>query len=181
VTGVRSHLSNEILMDVLEGAAARGPAAEHLASCAECAARLAEAREGLALTRAVDVPEPPGMYWQSFPRQVAGRLAAAPAPRWRAWLLPGLATAMAVAAAVIFLPRPAPEAPPTPAPTLAAWSALPPAEEDPALPVLQALGPELDPALDCAGVAECLAELTDEESQDLVQTLRASSGKESLL
>jgi hypothetical protein len=40
--------------------------------------------------------------------------------------------------------------------------------------VLQALGPELDPALECGGVAECLADLTEEESEDMVQALRAS-------
>lgn len=180
MSGIRRHLSDESLMDVLDGAG--GPAARHLASCAECASRLAEAREGLALTRAVDVPEPPGLYWQSFPRQVARRIEAPVANRpWRSWVLRGVVAGVAVSAAAIgFLAIPVHRPDPQPAPRLPAWSALPPADEDPALPVLQALGPELDPALECGGVAECLAELSEEESQDLVRMLRADV-KESLL
>ena len=167
------HLTDETLMDVLDGAQG-GDAARHVALCASCAERLAVAREGLALARAAEVPEPPGLYWQSFPRRVAARLeAAGPAPRrWRGWLLPTFATAVALAAAVAIVPRQAPEAPPSPARTLAAWSALPPPEADPGLPVLQAVASEVDPALECGGLAECLADLSDEESQDLVQMLR---------
>jgi hypothetical protein len=177
VTGILQHLSDETLMNVLDGAEG-GPAAQHVAACPACAARLADAQEGLALARAADVPEPAGVYWQSFPRQVARRLDAPPAARrsWPLWAVRGVIAGVAVgAAAVTFLARPVSRPPPpTPAPALPAWSALPPAEKDAALPVLQALGPELDPALECGGVAECLAELTEEESQDLVQALRAS-------
>jgi hypothetical protein len=159
-------------MDALEGAP-RGATAEHLASCAECMARVAEAREGLVLTRAATLPEPPALYWESFPRQVARRLDEPAASRsWRLWLLPGAAaTVMAVIAVLSFLPRPAPERTPPPR-TLAAWSALPAAEEDPGLPVLQALGPDLAPAVECSGVADCLADLSDEETQALARTLR---------
>jgi len=168
------HLSDESLIDALEGAPG-GPAARHLAGCAACTARLAEAREGLALARGVEIPEPPALYWQSFPRQVAARLAATgPSGRpWHGWLWPALATAVALVAAVLFVPRPVPEPSPSPPRTLAAWSALPPDEQDPALRALQGLGPDLDdPALECGGVAECIADLSDEESQDLVQLLR---------
>lgn len=166
------HLTDATLMDVLDGAQG-GPAARHVAECASCAARLAEAREGLALARAADVPEPPALYWQSFPRRVAERLdTAGPSPRrWRGWLVPTFATAVALAAVVAIVPRQAPQAPPSPARTLAPWSALPPAEADPGLPVLQALASDPDPALECGGLTECLAELSDEESQDLVQML----------
>ena len=167
------HLSDESLMDALDGPPG-GAAARHLAACPGCAARLAEAREGLALVQAVEIPEPPAFYWQSFPRKVAARLAAEgrSVRPWRGWLWPALAAAGALVAAVLLVPRPVPAPPPSPPRTLAAWSALPPAEEDPALPALQALGPDLDPALECAGVAECVAELSDEESQDLVQLLQ---------
>jgi hypothetical protein len=166
-------------MDVLEEAEG-GPAGAHLAACAACAARLAEAKGGLALAHAVDVPEPPPFYWQSFRRQVAGRVESAAGVRaWRGWLLPGFAAAVAVAAVLILGPRPSQGPVPPPARPLPAWSALPPAEEDPGLPVLQALGPELDPGLDCVGLAECLAELSDEESADLVRALRPAV-KESL-
>ena len=166
------HLNDESLMDVLDGAQG-GSAARHVALCASCAERLAEAREGLSLARAAEVPEPPALYWQSFPRRVAARLeAAGPSPRrWR-WLVPTVATAVALAAVVAIVPRQVPEARPSPAHTLAAWSALPPAEADPGLPVLQAVASDLDPALECGGLAECLADLSDEESQDLVQMLR---------
>jgi hypothetical protein len=171
VKGESRHLNDETLMDVLDGAQG-GPAPRHVAECASCAARLAEAKGGLDLARAAGVPEPPALYWQSFPRRVAARLDSEEPPRWRGWLLPTFATAVALAAAVAILPRQAPEAPPSPARTLAAWSALPPPEADPGLPVLQALGPDLDPALECGGLAECLADLSDEESEDLLQMLR---------
>jgi hypothetical protein len=167
------HLTDQELMDVLDGALG-GAAPRHAAACASCGERLAEAREGLALARAADVPEPPALYWQAFPRRVAARLeAAGPSPRrWRGWLIPTFATAVALAAAVAIVPRHAPEAPPSPAHALAAWSALPPAEADPGLPVLQAVASDPDPTLECGGLAECLADLSDEESQDLVQMLR---------
>ena len=181
------HLSDESLMDALEGSG-RGPAAEHLASCAECAGRLAAAREGIDLARAASVPEPPGLYWESFPRQVARRIDAAPVRRaWGSWITRGLAGTVAVAAAIAIAMLARPEVPREPSPgtataarPLPAWSPLPAAEEDPGLPVLQALGPDLAPAVECGGVAECLADLSDEESQDLVRALRPAV-KESVL
>jgi hypothetical protein len=181
VTSDGRHLTDEALMDVLDGAQG-GSAARHAAVCASCAERLAEARAGLALARIAEVPEPPGLYWQSFPRRVAARLQSAPPSprRWRAWLVPTLATALALAAAVAIVPRPAPEPSPSPAGTLAAWSALPPPEADPGLPVLQAVASDLDPALECGGLAECLADLSDEESDDLVQMLRPALKDSSL-
>jgi hypothetical protein len=160
-------------MDVLEGREV-GPQGRHLASCPACASRLGEARDGLGLARAADVPEPPPFYWQSFRRQVVGRVAGTAASRtWRGWLLPGFATALALAAVFVFAPRPAPEVVPTLASPLPAWSALPPAHDDPELPVLQAVGADLDPELECAGVAECLEDLSEEESEDLVRALRS--------
>jgi hypothetical protein len=112
---------------------------------------------------------------------VAARLPAGPSPsRWRGWVLPAFATAVALAAAIAIVPRGPVQAPPSPAHTLAAWSALPPAEADPGLPVLQAVASDLDPALECGGLAECLADLSDEESQDLVQML-GPAGKDGSL
>jgi hypothetical protein len=171
------HLSDEALMDALEDAG-RGPAAEHLASCAGCAARLAEARFGLDLARAATVPDRPGLYWESFPRQVARRIDAGAAVRpWGRWVARGLATTVAVGAALAIVARPAMHRDPSPARSVAAqrlpaWSPLPAAEEDQGLPVLQALGPDVVPAVECSGLAECLADLSDEESRDLVRTLR---------
>ena len=186
------HLSDEALMDALDGAS-RGPGAEHLSSCADCAARLAEAGQGLDLARAATVPDPPGLYWESFPRQVARRIDASSSKRpWRPWLVPGLAAAAAAVLAVTLVVRPWSGSPTSSRPLTAqtdrpldtqplpAWSPLPVSEEDPGLPVLQALGPDLGPAVECGGLAECLADLSDEESQDLVRTLRPGV-KESLL
>jgi hypothetical protein len=171
VTRGARHLTDETLMDVLDGAQG-GSAARHVGECASCAARLAEARDGLALARAAGVPDPPALYWESFRRRVAAHLGAAPSPRrWFGWLLPTVATAVALAGAIAILPRQAPEAPPSPAQTLAPWSALPPAESDPGLHVLQAAASDLDAAEDCGSLAECLADLSDEESQDLERML----------
>jgi hypothetical protein len=186
VTQMR-HLSDESLMDALEGAG-RGPASLHLASCMECAGRLAAAREGIDMARAATVPEPPGLYWESFPRQVARRIDATPVRRpWGLSIGRGLAGTVAVAAAIAIVMLARPQLPREPSPeratvaqTLPAWSPLPAAEEDPGLPVLQALGSDLAPALECGGVAECLADLSDEETQDLVQALRPAV-KEGLL
>ena len=181
------HLSDEALMDALEGGE-RGPSAEHLASCSGCAARLADARQGLDLTRAATVPDPPAAYWESFPRQVARRIDAPSSRRpWGFWLVPGLAAAAAAVLAVAFVVRPWSGSPTSSGPLAAqtvsdrplgtqplpAWSPLPVSEEDPGLPVLQALGPDVVAAVECGGLAECLADLSDEESEDLVRTLRA--------
>jgi hypothetical protein len=60
-------------------------------------------------------------------------------------------------------------------PTLPAWSALPPADEDEGLLVLQALaaqGDPLDAALPPETVAGDLSLLSDEESEGLVDALR---------
>jgi len=176
------HLSDETLMDALDSAAG-GRVAEHLAACPACAARLQDARLGLELTREATVPDPPGIYWQSFPRQVARRIDAAPAHplrTWTAttWIARGLVAAVAAGGVLAFLATPGLRKEPLPSPTTAArtlpaWSPLPVAEEDPGLPVLQALGPAVIPAVECSGLAECLADLSDEESQDLVNSLRA--------
>ena len=38
--------------------------------------------------------------------------------------------------------------------------------------MLQAVAADLEPELECGGLAECLADLSEEESRDLVRMLR---------
>jgi hypothetical protein len=109
-----SHLSDQettaFLDDDLEASRAR-----HLAGCAECGARLDEARAALALVRGVDVPEPSPLFWDHFSRRVSEAIASEPppraAPRWRfAWMpLTAVGALAAIAVGSMWLPsRPAP-------------------------------------------------------------------------
>ena len=66
------HPTDAVLLDVLDGVA-EGQARRHVAACAECAARVEEARQGLALARQADVPEPSPLYWEDFRSQVGRR------------------------------------------------------------------------------------------------------------
>jgi hypothetical protein len=162
---MRSHLTEDMLEEALEGLGS-GEARRHLAECGDCALRLEEARAGLALTADAEVPEPPPLYWEVFRRQVGLRISEeAPARR---------------AIGFVSLTRsPGAVETPQPLPTLPAWSALPPAEEDEGLEVLQALAAEggaLDAALPARSVAGELADLSDEESAGLVDALHGELG-----
>jgi hypothetical protein len=177
---MRSHLTEDMLEEALEGLGS-GEARRHLAECGDCALRLEEARAGLALTADAEVPEPPPLYWEVFRRQVGLRISEE-APARRAigfWLFPALATAAAVLVFVSLTRSPGAVETPQPLPTLPAWSALPPAEEDEGLEVLQALAAEggaLDAALPARSVAGELADLSDEESAGLVDALHGELG-----
>ena len=166
---MRTHVSDESLMDVLEGAGG-SEATGHLGSCAECRERLQEARAGMALAREADVPEPSPLYWETFHREVGRRLAGSPGP-WRRVLWPAVA-ALAAGLWFLALPRPEPEAPAPPAALLQAWSALPGPDEDPGLPLLRAVAAQLEPEAECAPLEECVAELSDDESGALAEMLR---------
>jgi hypothetical protein len=183
---MRSHLTDDMLAEALEGLGS-AEARRHLAGCADCSARLEEARLGLELARAADVPEPPPLYWEVFRRQVGHRISGE-APARRAlgfWLFPALATATAVwiAIAIFRSPEPGPTREAT-AVTLPSWSALPPAEEDECLEVLQALAAEGDPldaALPAQGVDGALSDLSEEESELLAAALQEEmSGADTL-
>jgi hypothetical protein len=65
------------------------------------------------------------------------------------------------------------------APRLPAWSALPPADEDPGLPVLEQVAPAVADAAasaECGDLAECVVGLSDEESRALADALREKIG-----
>ena len=174
------HVADRELMDIVDGLGAP-EARGHLAACGECQGRVEAARAGLRLAQAADVPEPPPLYWEAFRRQVERRITEEPRARWSWRWTPALAAAAALVALVSFLPsRRSPPAA-TPAPLLPAWSALPPAEEDGGLSVLQALAssPEdLAPVADCGGVADCVAGLSDEESRALAAALDEWKGRD---
>lgn len=175
---MRSHLTDDMLMEALEGVGS-AEARSHLAECTECSGKLEEARGGLELSAAADVPEPPPLYWEVFRRQVGGRISEeAPARRAFAfWLFPALATAAAVLIAFGLFRSPGADSNRAAAVvTLPAWSALPPAEEDEGLEVLQALASEgmaLESTLPAQSVAGALSDLSDEESEMLANELRS--------
>jgi hypothetical protein len=176
-----THASDAALMDVVEGTA-EGRTRRHVAGCPQCRARVDEVRETLSLAADVAVPEPVAAYWPAMRRQVARGLEAEPAPRRAlrpAWA--GLAAAALAAIAAVILPgRLATQSPGTPATlaaaTLPAWSALPPAEEDEGLVVLENVLPTImaaAPAADCSDVTRCMVTLDEAESGALADELRA--------
>ena len=66
-----------------------------------------------------------------------------------------------------------------PPPTLAAWSALPPEDEDASLEVLEGLAlaaGDLGPLDEGQGVGAFLASLSDEDVRALAESLRAQGG-----
>jgi len=176
------HLSEKSLLSLAQGGGASAERA-HVTACGRCAERVEEVRAGLALTRLADVPEPSPLYWEAMRRSVERRIAEEPrrSPRW-AWLAPVLATAAAVGVVALTTGRAhAPAA--LPGPTLPAWSALPPAEDDASLEVLEGVAVadgDLGTDDEGRGVGAFLIGLSDEEFRALADSLReAGQGGES--
>jgi hypothetical protein len=179
---MRRHVPDEALADLAEGGGTQADRT-HAAGCAACAARVEEMRAGLALVRRADVPDPPPPYWEAMRRSVGRRIAEERhrAPRW-AWLVPAVSVAAVVAVVVFATWRTRAPSPPPPR-TLAAWSALPPEENDPSLEVLEGLvasAPELEELEEGRGLTAFLAGLSDEDYRALADSLRgAAQGGES--
>jgi hypothetical protein len=176
------HLSDELILSLAQGGGASAERA-HALDCGRCAERVEEARAGLTLARRADVPEPSPLYWEAMRRSVERRIAEEPrrSPRW-AWLAPILATAAAVTVVALTTGRAhAPVA--LPGPTLPAWSALPPAEDDASLGVLEGVAVadgDLGTDDEGRGVGAFLAGLSDEDYRALADSLReAGKGGES--
>jgi hypothetical protein len=176
------HLSDGSLVSLVEGGGTDLERA-HVAACGGCAERVEETRAGLALARRADVPEPSPLYWEALRASVERRIAEEPrrAAPW-AWLAPLAAAAAALTVVALTAVRtPAPIA--VPGPTLPAWSALPPAEDDASLEVLEGLavaGGELGMPDEGRGVGAFLAGLSEEEYRALADSLReAGQGGES--
>lgn len=169
------HVTDETLLDVLEGTAVAG-SRRHVEACAACAARVEEARGGRALAREAEVPEPSPLYWEALRRNVGRRIEKDSAGRsWRWALLPMVATAAAV---LLALPVMRPSFSPAPAPLLPAWSALPPVDQDAGLAVLEGLD-IADAELSADGerdVVESLADLSDEEAWAFQAALGSREG-----
>jgi hypothetical protein len=172
-----THVSDAALMDLVDGAA--GERAErHVARCASCRARVEDARIALDWAAQAAVPEPIPSYWDVFRRRVAQALVEAPATRSRRplWAAAALAGAAVVGAVMVGPARDPVRPRETPMPALPAWSALPPTDEDAALPLLEEVAPIVavaTPAVECSDVSECVVGLTDEESRELAEALRA--------
>jgi hypothetical protein len=169
---MRRHLADERVLDLAEGAGSTEERA-HVEGCAACASRVEATRGGMALARRAEVPEPSPLYWEAMRQSVGRRIGEEPrrAARWP-WLLPLLAAGALVA---VLWSGPAPGPGPSPGPGLPAWTALPDADEDPSLTVLEAVleasGDDIDEA---SPVRAQVAALTDEESRALVDALRGN-------
>jgi hypothetical protein len=177
-----THASDAALMDVLDGTAS-DRILSHVSGCERCRARVEEARAAMTLAVGAAAPEPAPIYWEAMRRQVARGLAGPSRPRFRRPLWAAAAVAGAAMAALVAVrPGPTPVEP-SPAATTAAlpaWSPLPPADEDPGLPVLEQVAPMVvaaSPALECGDVAECVTGLDDEESRALTEILREEMGE----
>ena len=177
------HLSDEQLMTVLDGLGSPKEDA-HAAECARCQGLLQDARASLgALEGGAALPEPAGLYWESFRRQVASGLEAErPSPWLRLHWAPALAAAAVLVAAVGLFQLPlrhATLASPS-VPVLEPWNALPPAEEDSGLALIQAMVPspdELAPAAGCETVTSCVVDrASEEESHAFLERMRSERG-----
>ncbi len=167
-----AHVADESVVDLaLGGGSAQARA--HAGSCETCARRVQEARAALELARGASVPEPSPLYWDALRSGVSRRIAE-DKPRTSGWaiLLPLSAAAALVA---VLWGGPATR-PPTVEPTLPGWSALPAAEEDEGLRVLEGLalasGGGFGEWDEASGLGAYLAGLTDDETQALAERLR---------
>jgi hypothetical protein len=166
------HVSDEAVVDLALGA---GTASEraHAESCEACARSVREAASALELARRAEVPEPSPFYWQALRHGVRQRIAEERQETRRWGFLVPLAAAGAVLA-VLFSGPTLPVKGPL-APGLAAWSALPLEEEDDGLRVLEGLALSSDELAGWnrgEGLSAYLANLTDDESRVVAETLR---------
>jgi hypothetical protein len=168
------HLSEERLLDVLEGNAAAS--ASHAESCGRCRERLEAARSGLMLAReAGEIPEPSAVYWESFRQKVDQRIDGG-AGAWRFGLRPALATAAALVALFALVPVSKVDREPPQPRTLPPWTALPPVAEDASFALLQGLeAAEDEVAVEAVrhGMADVVAELSDVERKQFAEALQA--------
>ena len=155
------HVTDETLLDVLEGTA-DAESRRHAEACAACAERVQEARGGLALARATDVPEPSPLYWEAFRRNVGRRIESDSARRSWHWAWLPFAAAAAVLLAAL-QPGLAPR----------------PADQDPGLTVLEGLDiadADLSAVEGERDVVESLADLSDEEVRAFQDALQNREG-----
>lgn len=174
------HVSEDVLIDIAEGRV-DAEALAHVRGCASCARALADTREMLDVALDADVPEPAPMYWEAFRTQVRRRIEAE--RRRSPWALgwPALLAAAALLAVAVARPW-TPRTPPSSAAataSLPAWSALPPAEDDPGLFVIEQLTRDMgDQAQDvaCESWAACVVDMSDDEVKVLGEWVKENIG-----
>jgi hypothetical protein len=173
------HVSDEQVPDLADDLGSETDRA-HVTTCAACAGRVEEARGVLALARRAEVPDPSPLYWEEMRRSVGRRIGEGRRGSWPAWLSALAATAAAVVAAVALTVGRPPASSPLPEPSLPAWSALPPAEDDASLDVLEGFA-MADGGLgvidEGRGVGVFLAGLSEEDDQALAESLRGQGGE----
>jgi len=167
---MRGHVGEEQWIDVVDGVA-DPQVRRHLEACAECRATADAMRASVALVREADVPEPSPLYWETFRARVGEAIAEEKAPpsRWR--LVPRWAIAaasLAVLSTAFHAPRREVNVPAAPV-VVEAWSPLPEAQDDEALPVLAAAASGGEVA--CADVASCAIDLSAIEPEGLAEAL----------
>lgn len=172
---MRDHPGDDVLLDVLEGAASV-EATRHAGECAECARRIADVRVGLSMIGGADAPEPSPLFWDAFRGRVASAIEAPPARRrYSGFLLPAFLATAATVAVIAFLPNEAS----VPAPSPPSWASAPAADEAAIEGFPAAVSAE--EMVGCRDVAECVADLSDDESRAFAEALRAElRTKESL-
>jgi hypothetical protein len=164
---MRKHLEDDVLLDVTFGDASVEDT-RHADECPECGPRVAEARAGLALAAEAEAPEPSPLFWDVFRRRVAVGIAAdRPSRRFRRFVAPALLATAATVAELSFVPRDPASVVVSPAPLIAS-SALPVAGD----PGAEAMAASIDD-LGCSDVADCVVNLSDDESRALAEALRA--------
>jgi predicted outer membrane lipoprotein len=172
-----THLSDESVIELVSGEGAARDLG-HAAECVACAQRVREARDALELLERAGIPEPPPVYWDALRSGVQHRIAEERRRFSLAVLgLPLAAAAALVAALWISSIR---RAPAVAVPALPAWSALPSADDDEGLRVLEgvALTNGTERAWDqSSGLAPYVAGLSDEESRALAEALHARGGE----
>jgi hypothetical protein len=175
---MRGHVAVEALIDIADGGGEQ-EARAHVATCADCRAQTEMLRSELGALGDIGVPEPPGMYWEAFRRQVGRRLEGEVRGRsWRLWLAPVAAAAVVVIGLTLRTPQASDVPQRTAATTLPAWSALPAGDDDTGLVVLQALADEgqLPVGSSCDEVAACVESLSDDDAATLASALRGELG-----
>jgi anti-sigma factor RsiW len=175
------HLSDvEVLDAALEGQP-DGPAREHLAACAACAANVAALREARSWAVSAQDPEPGDLFWRALRSRIGARVEAEAErgkrvrPRW----LWSFAAAAGLAAVMLAWPL-LPGAGRSTVPVLAAWEPLAVAEEDAGLLLVADVVPAADEDVTSGAECEtCLAGLTDDESVAMIEALRQEMGRKS--
>lgn len=81
-----NHLSDNELVDALDGTLQAGPAV-HARDCAVCQDRLADLAHALASAREAAIPDPSPLFWDHLSARVRAAIADQPRPaqRWLAW------------------------------------------------------------------------------------------------